>query len=212
MQDLLMDIAGYTARRKAEEASDMAREEFSRIEGMVRNFIEDNKKEIEKVVKSFEPVFNPKGSSSDNNDAEATVEVEVNVEDSATNQQHGKFNAAEFKWDPSKTYSIAAPDKKIVTGCVIFDDKLSFTKCYNASTQAILIQTNCALSDVEFAREATPEESQLLQPEPTLEESLRIVSDALETPYQRRAWEVVMRQFTSDSKDAETSDDGPVVV
>ncbi len=199
MQDLLMDIAGYTARRKAEEASTMAREEFSRIEGMVRNFIDDNKKEIEKVVKSFEPVFNPKKDDTKKENG-THVNVEVNVDDEAdtsTTDAHGMFKASEYAWDPSKTYSLAAPDKKIVTGCVIFDDKLSFTKCFNVSTQAILIQSNCLLSDIEFAREATPQEAQLLQPEPSLEQALKVVSDALETPYQRRAWEVVMRQFTS---------------
>ena len=161
------------------------------VETVFRDIYDQTKPEVEKFFKSVESMFDISFKSSDK-EAETADGGQPNAQPQTAQQTAGgEFNGAHYRWNPVETYVIDASDRLVVTGTVVFDDKLSFTKSYNFTTGELKVQDNRPLSAIHSARPATSEERELLLPKPNLEEALAILRGCISSPQERKAFDVI---------------------
>ena len=171
-----------------------------KIEDIISDFLAQNKEGFDRIMEAFEPFVKTKTGKQRRHDAgrnradERSKERGHETHDAP--RPDGPFDAASYPWDARAAYYIEAPDKRIVTGAVIFDDKLGFTKSCTLGDGKVQTMTYVPLADVAYGRQATPAEREYLHGEPTLEEALQIIKSKMNSPREERAFRVLMKELT----------------
>ncbi len=169
------------------------------VESVFRDMYDQTKPEVEKFFKSVESMFDISFKASDKEAENTDGNQQGAPAQSPQQPADGEFNGAGYRWNPVETYVIDASDRLVVTGTVVFDDKLSFTKSYNFTTGELKVQDNRPLAAIHSARPATSEERELLLPKPNLEEALAILRGCISSPQERKAFDVVKSALGANS-------------
>ncbi len=174
------------------------------VEEVIRDIYDQTKPEVEKFFHSVESIFDIRFKG---NEAAKQEEAAGESTPAAGPAPSNGFAAAAFRWSPDETYVIDASDRLVVTGTVIFDDRLGFTKSYNFTTGELRIQDSRELASIVSARLATNEERELLLPTPSIDEALEVFRRKIATPQDRKAFDVIKSAVGArdESPEAEAS-------